>query len=263
MAEVEGSRGDDRVIAAVSEEAHAEPDAMDWEMYAEAYDGVCEDNPSYQDILDRLVQRVSSWDLGVTPRICDVGAGTGNFVVRLAQIFPDAEITHLDMDQAMNDRAVEKYARENVTNVTITQQLVQRAQFAEQSFDLIVCVNALYAMEARPIVLQRLKRWLSVGGILFIVDFGRRHSILDWGVYMFRNMVKKYGFVGYVRRSIANFEAVKQNNRLGKGQDSGRYWTHSTIEFGGILRETGFEVRELQSCYRGYADMAVCTRTGN
>ena len=64
---------------------------LDWDAYAEYYDSMCEVNPSYGENIDLLTGYIDKWMLGDNPTICDLGAGTGNYIRALAERIPDAE----------------------------------------------------------------------------------------------------------------------------------------------------------------------------
>ncbi|NIU07970.1 MAG: hypothetical protein GWN81_03705, partial [Phycisphaerae bacterium] len=61
-------------------------DEMDWDAYAEHYDVMCELNPSYHQNLQHLARHVADWNLSANPRICDLGAGTGNYIYVLSRL---------------------------------------------------------------------------------------------------------------------------------------------------------------------------------
>lgn len=235
-------------------------DEMDWDAYARSYDEMCALNPAYQENIDMLVRRLPEWDLPEDARICDLGAGTGNYILQLSAHLPRASFWHVDSDTRMIDIANEKYSTAGLNRVTTIHRSAGDTTFAEQSFDLIICINALYAFPDRSSVLRHAHGWLREQGRLFIIDFGRRQNTLDWTFYLFRESVKANRVGRYARALIEAREVIKQNIKTSKGQESGRYWLHSTESFTQSLTEAGFNVLEASRCYRNYADMAVCTK---
>lgn len=233
---------------------------MDWDAYAAHYDQMCHFNPAYQENIDLLLSRIDTWNLPKHPIICDIGAGTGNYIVQLSAKVPAAAFVHVDFDPRMIESAEQKYREHGLSNVTFVQKSVDDLAFAEASFDVIVCVNALYAFPNRTQVLADMKRWLKPTGRLFIIDFGRKQKSVDWAIYMFREAIKARRFREAVRTFVESREVLRQNRRSTRGQKSGRYWLHSTEEFGHYLTQAGFTVEELASCYRDYADMAICSK---
>jgi ubiquinone/menaquinone biosynthesis C-methylase UbiE len=238
-------------------------DEMDWDAYARHYDLMCELNPAYRENINLLSSRLEEWPLPPSPRICDIGAGTGNYIAALSSRLPDAEFWHLDMDERMNQIAREKYRSRGVRNVNFCTSDVFSTDLPPGSFDLILCINSLYAISPHQAVLERVHDWLAPNGRFFTIDFGRKQRTLDWAIYMLRESLKSGNTVRYARGLFEAREVVKQNRRTRRGQSSGRYWLHTTEQFGHELVAAGFEVDELFPCYRGYADLAVCRLSEN
>ena len=240
--------------------SQVEPDEMDWDAYADHYDLMCELNPSYQENLSTLADFVQRWDLASNSSVCDLGAGTGNYIKLLSGMLPDASFTHVDFDKKMNDVARRKYKVDGVEDVRIIREYAQRIVFPENRFDLILCINALYAIPPQERILKQIYRWLKPGGRFFVIDFGRKQRVLDWTFYLFRESLKNRRVGTYVKALVEGREVIRQNHRSTKGQITGRYWTHSTADFGDTLRRCGFDVEDLYPCYRGYSDLAVCLK---
>ena len=235
-------------------------DEMNWDAYAEHYDVMCELNPSYQENIDKLIQYLKTWQIPARPAVLDLGAGTGNYILALAKHLDAASFVHVDFDKKMNELAQRKYQEQRVQSVEVRNEYVQDVEFEDNSFDVIICINALYAISPQTEVLKNIHRWLRPNGRFFVIDFGRKQNILDWTFYVFRESMKRHRLGRYVKVLKDNRELIKQNRQTTKGQDSGRYWLHSTTEFGSTLRSCGFEVDEVFPCYRGYSDLAVCRK---
>ncbi len=231
---------------------------MEWSAYASKYDAVCAYNPAYQENIRALVKRLPDWDLPDDANILDLGAGTGNFVCAMGKILPNASYLHVDCNADMNHRAREKYSDRKL-NVSIVQDYLQRSVLPESSFDLIVCVNVLYAVAPQDLILRRMKRWLKPGAKLFIIDFGRQVEIIDWGLYLLKHVAEAYGIRHSIKALWENIEFAKQNRNAQKDFANGIFKQHSTQEFGQLLKSSGFKVNELATCYRDYCDLAVCT----
>ncbi|MEQ8485711.1 MAG: methyltransferase domain-containing protein [Pseudomonadales bacterium] len=249
-------------MSAIEQEAATtrKSDEMDWDAYARSYDEMCALNPAYQQNIEMLIRRLPQWNLPDDARVCDLGAGTGNYILQLSEHLPNASFWHVDADARMIDIANGKYHAAGLSRVTTLHRTAEETTFPEQSFDLIICINALYAFPDRGGVLRHAHGWLRNNGRLFIIDFGRRQSTLDWTFYLFRESIKANRVGRYARALIEAREVIKQNIKTSKGQESGRYWLHSTEAFKQSLSEAGFNVLEASRCYRNYADMAVCVK---
>lgn len=239
-----------------------QPDEMNWDAYAEHYDEMCELNPSYQQNIEKLLDNLRKWNLSSDARICDLGAGTGNYVKAISEHLPNAHFTHVDFDRKMNSVAQRKYQLAQIKSFEIINEYAQRVELDKNSYDLVVCVNALYAISPQKQVLRKIRSWLKDDGHFFLIDFGRKQRTLDWVIYLFRESMKSHRVGRYTKALIEGREVIKQNRRNTKGQQSGRYWLHSTSDFGNTLADCGFEVEQIYPCYRGYADLAIC-RKGN
>ncbi len=237
-----------------------EKDEMDWDAYAEHYDEMCALNPAYQANIEILLNHLSKWSLPPDCKICDLGAGTGNYIVQMAKTLPMAQFWHVDIDQHMTELATQKYEQNKVLNVNVHKSDVHAANFEEESFDVVVCVNALYAFTSQESILKRIRSWLKPNGKLFLIDFGRKQKTLDWTLYIFKESMKSQKVGRFARALIEGRELLKQNRRTTMGQESGRYWLHTTQEFGQTLENSGFKVEELSRCYRNYSDLAICSK---
>lgn len=242
------------------DEGHAAPkaDEIDWDAYASQYDLLATNNPSYLENIEILRSLLKEFSLPDHPAICDVGAGTGNFICALARDLPGARFTHLDADPTMTDVAAKKYKTLALEHVDVHCCSAGDAAYPAESFDLIICVNALYAMAPQTEILRKIRSWLRPSGYFFVIDYGRQVNVLDWTIYILRHVAREKGIVAAAKLLKNNVESIRQNRRGSHGQADGVYWLHSTEAFGTALEEAGFSVDMLRPCYRGYSDLAVC-----
>jgi len=250
----------DGVVSTQLAEEHSTHE-IDWDAYASQYDLLATYNPSYRENIELLRSMLKDFALSDEPRICDIGAGTGNYICALAKDLPEAAFYHVDADQKMNDVAKNKYAAAGVKNVEIHGASALDTEFQPGSFDLIICVNALYAIHPPEELLRRAKLWLKPGGVFFVIDFGRRTRMWDWSKYIFGSILREHGVMETIRFFVNGMETIRQNRRGSKGQAEGVYWLHTTDEFKEALVRAGYSIERIQTCYRGYCDLAVCRAT--
>jgi 2-polyprenyl-3-methyl-5-hydroxy-6-metoxy-1,4-benzoquinol methylase len=231
---------------------------INWSDYAPQMDLMAELMPSYEENLAALREHIHKRGLAGRVRIADLGAGTGIFSQAIAEMLPDAEIVHVDSDPAMNEVAKTKYQRAGLTNIEIVPEHLQRLSFPLGSFDLIVCVNVLYAVPPQQILAAKIRSWLRPDGSLFIIDFGRKQSAIDWGLHFLGNALRGRNTRKYFRFLLFGQQITLQALKGRKSQELGKYWMHSTQEFGDFLVQSGFSLDELRPCHRGYADLAIC-----
>jgi len=233
---------------------------VEWAEYAEAYDVMCGANPAYQDNLSVFREWLIGLDLQPNAQICDVGAGTGNYVVEMAKRFPQAVITHMDSDPIMNRTASKKYRAHGFKNINFDTCRVADAAIDVASLDLVVCVNALYSFPSAECAIKMFHHWLKPGGLAFLIDLGRPMDVGDWARFIVSSSVKNIGWLDTLSAFIKGRKAIGQNRRIRHEQDCGRYWMHSTEGFGSLLRDAGFSIAHLGTCYRGVCDLAICRR---
>src|SRR5439155_25907227 len=91
-------------------------------------------------------------------RILEVGTGTGSGAAQIAQRFPDAEITAVDISEEMIQRA-----RDRLPSVRFEVGDAGALRFPDRSFDLIVQLNV-------PVYFRELARVTAPGGSILIAS---------------------------------------------------------------------------------------------
>lgn len=118
----------------------------------------------------RLVQRASVL-MPQPERILEIGCGTGRNLVQLAEAFPKAQITGLDLSQDMLDRARPKLARYG-SRVTLLHQAYEAPVATEGRYDLIVLSYSLSMINPGfDEVLRICQADLSERGLVAVADF--------------------------------------------------------------------------------------------
>lgn len=233
---------------------------MDWSAYSEHYDLLCETNDSYTHLIQDFISFCKDKGFSRSSVIADVGAGTGNFLMSVANIFDQGALFHIDSNRDMNSIAMRKYDNLSTARPIVIESDCQQVDLPANSVDLIVCINALYAITPQEEVLLKFKDWLKPSGFLYVVDLGRKMDSSDWGAHFLKQAFKERRVFRYINDAIKAREVIRQNNITSLAQESGRYWQHGTIDFGQTLETSGFTVDKLETCYRGYADLAICRK---
>jgi ubiquinone/menaquinone biosynthesis C-methylase UbiE len=228
-----------------------------WKKYAPHIDLMADLMPSYSENLEHLRRHIVERQLKGKVRVIDLGAGTGIFCQAIAELLPEAEIWHVDFDPTMNSIASQKYRNQNIDNIKVVCEHIQRMEFEQGTADLVVCVNVLYAVHPQIAILNKIRRWLKPDGTLFIIDFGRKQSALDWGLHFLMNALRGRNVRKYFQFLLFGQQITKQALKGREAQEKGEYWMHSTQEFGEALNTAGFSLDHLDSCHRGYADIAI------
>ena len=157
----------------------------------------------------------------------------------------------------MSKIAREKLAKIDCSQIEFQISAAEDCDLPPAKFDLILCINSLYAMRDPKGALRRIRDGLCADGYAFIIDFGRVQNTLDWTTFLLLESVKQGRLIEYLRSLLIGREVLRQNRLTRAGQETGAYWLHTTEEFKVILEGAGLNVREMGTCYRGYCDYAV------
>lgn len=233
----------------------------DWSRYAEVYDFLLANNPAYQQLIDRLRRAVQDYDRTETLQVLDLGAGTGNFGLLLAELLPGAAVHLVEPDPAMLAQARAKARERGLTNVTFHGCAVDEFSAAPGAFDWICAVHALYTFPAPRRVIAAIADWLGPGGHCFLCDLGRPMRVGDWGLYLARQLISRHGPVQGTRLLWQARKLGTHNRQIAAEQRRGRYWTHTHDEFLGAVSGVGLDIAEHAVVYRGYSDLVVARRS--
>ncbi|MEL6675988.1 MAG: methyltransferase domain-containing protein [Bacteroidota bacterium] len=230
---------------------------VDWHQYAEKYDMLLDYNPFYQQLREEITTMISAWPMEEGDLIADLGAGTGNYSVLLAERFPSARVLHIDNNSAMNARARQKKVAAGLGNLDFIEKGAEAVSLAPGSLRAILSVHALYTFPDPHQSLRDMYDWLEPGGIGLLVDPGRIVNVWEWQVAISAHLLKRYG----LKRTLRIFQearVVSEQNRLIRHQQrKGELWTHSPEAYRAAIQGAGFEIVESRMCFRGLSDLAV------
>jgi ubiquinone/menaquinone biosynthesis C-methylase UbiE len=112
--------------------------------------------------------------LGITPTsvVCDVGAGTGYFALRLAK--RAAQVYAVDVEPQLLVLLRDRVASAGLHNVTPVRGLPHDPLIPAAVCDLILVVNVFHHVPERAAYLRRLQAALRPRGRVAIIDFHKR-----------------------------------------------------------------------------------------
>lgn len=232
---------------------------VSWWQYARSYDVLCDHNPYYQQNLEQFSTWLSELELDANPDICEVGAGTGNFLNLAAELRPDASFYHWDWNSTMNAIARQKYDNSQI-QVEIQNNNISEFPGDLPRQDVMLAFNALYTFPDGFRVLEEVFQLLKPGGWFYTVDIGRPLEVGNWLIDLVSHNIKSIGFSKTMSVLLKSRFAITANRQINDEGDSGQYWRHETSEFGDWLEDAGFEVVLLERCYRDSADRAICRK---
>ena len=233
---------------------------VNWSAYAKAYDIMADNNPAYQELLNIFIKHAEGWSFSESDTIADIGAGTGNFSIQCAALFPLATVLHIEPDSIMNSRAVKKMKERKIENIIIIKEYADSADLTFNNLSAAVCVHSLYSFPSPQSIIKKIFSWLRPGGILFACDLGRVLDVRDWRRYMFNEMKKRIGLIRTIHRFIKGSVVSYQNRRITQMQLSGKLWLHDLTEYQHTFKTNGFNIVTAETCYRGYSDLVVCKK---
>ena len=104
--------------------------------------------------------------------VADVGAGSGYYTVRLAQVVgPRGRVVATDLQPGMLDLIRAKVERQGLTNVTLVQGRPDDPNLPAAIFDLIVLVDVYHELASPQIFVRKLREALKPGGRLVLIEF--------------------------------------------------------------------------------------------
>jgi len=122
------------------------------------------------------VELVRRYDLADDARILDAGCGTGEGAVRLAELFPRAQVLGVDILDHHLALARERHARIGA-RLAFEHRSVYELGLPDGAFDLVVCRHVLHSIPHVDRVLAELVRVTRRGGRLHLIpeDYGMIH----------------------------------------------------------------------------------------
>ncbi len=103
-------------------------------------------------------------------RLADLGAGTGYFAARLANMLPQGRVYAVDIEPDMVRYLEARAQREGLRNVVALKGEPDDPRLPEK-VDLILVVDVYHHIEARADYFRRLRAMLRPGGRVAIIDF--------------------------------------------------------------------------------------------
>ncbi|GAB5547041.1 MAG: hypothetical protein SangKO_068010 [Sandaracinaceae bacterium] len=115
------------------------------------------------------VRRALSRDLAGRRRALELASGTGQFTSAIAEAVESVIAT--DVSVEMVDRLRAEVLAQAVENVSVRRMSAYDIDADDQSFDAVVCANALHVMERPRDALGEIRRVVSTEGIILAPTF--------------------------------------------------------------------------------------------
>lgn len=131
----------------------------------------------------RGLQRSMLHWLGLTGQeeVLEVGCGPGQFALLLAQ--RAKHVTGLDSSKRMLAQADANFAAAKVNNASTVQGNVRMLPFAQNAFDVVVCVNLVFLFDDAAVPVTELIRVVKPSGHLLLL--GPSAQMNPWSALLF------------------------------------------------------------------------------
>lgn len=106
--------------------------------------------------------------------IADIGAGTGYFSFRMAEL--GANVTAIDVDERFQNFIKEKIEKENTINLKTKLVGYDNPELAENEFDALIIVDTYHHFNDKIEYMTHCFNGLKTGGVLMNVDFKNKET---------------------------------------------------------------------------------------
>jgi SAM-dependent methyltransferase len=127
------------------------------------------DDPD-RDAWQKPHQVIQALALAPEARVADLGAGTGYFSSRLANMLPKGRIYAVDVEPDMVRFLAERAKREGLGNLTAVHGAPDDPRLPEKA-DLVLLVDVYHHIDGREAYFRKLRGALRPGGRVAIIDF--------------------------------------------------------------------------------------------
>lgn len=127
------------------------------------------DDPE-RDAWQKPHQVIQALALPVNATVADIGAGTGYFSARLANMLKSGRVYAADLEPAMVKHLADRAEREGLANLVPVQAAADSPRLPAK-VDLALVVDVYHHIEARERYFGALRKSLQPGGRVAIIDF--------------------------------------------------------------------------------------------
>lgn len=148
--------------------------ALRFKWLTSLYDFIVRITMPEKKIKTRLVETAG---ISAGQKILDFGCGTGTLTIMAKQASPDANITGIDIDVEILNKATQK-ASEKKIDISLIEYDGKKLPFQSNHFNRVISCLVFHHLntETKKKILAELHRTIISNGELYIADFGRSKS---------------------------------------------------------------------------------------
>ena len=114
---------------------------------------------------------------GQCARVLDIASGTADFAIAAARMFPEAQVTGVDVTPEMLEIGRRKVERNDLAErIALETGDAEKLDFADGTFDCALCAFGFRNFPHRARALEEARRVLKPGGHLLVLEFFRIES---------------------------------------------------------------------------------------
>ncbi len=207
---------------------------------AENYDQeILKTFPRYDEMIEALVNAIPT-DMD-SPRVLDLGCGTGNITKKVLEVFPNAKITCLDISDKMIEISKEKLSDYEIEYVLGDFTIIDIID----NYDVIISSLALHHIETDEEKLEMYKyifNALNDGGVFYNADVVKSDS-------PYNNELNERKYVEYMKLKNATNKEIEDFKNRRNDNDS----PITLLKHFNLLEESGFSHIDVIWKYYGNA----------
>lgn len=140
-----------------------------------------------REIKKHLIQFASIAD---DSNVLDFGCGTGTLTVMTKEMHPQANITGIDIDAEVLNKAISK-AKMKGLDILLLNYDGTKLPFPQKSFDRVISCLVFHHLDTntKQMILKEVLRVLNKNGQLHIADFGRSESRMQRALF---NIIRSF-----------------------------------------------------------------------
>ncbi len=156
-------------------------------------DGIVDLDAAEARMLSLYAERAELYD---GARILDLGCGWGSFSLWAAERYPGAHITAVSNSRTQRESIEAQVAARKLSNVTVITADANALEFPSHSFDRVVSVEMFEHVRNYRVLLERIARWLTSDGKLFVHIFCHRELMYPFETEGDDNWMGRHFFTG-------------------------------------------------------------------